>query len=81
MESEKGRGPTKESIEAAAWELWDWLGDGRSQTEPISLLKGVVADILATACPGLSAELLRGILESHPSASQRPASPCGSAEG
>jgi len=80
MESEDGRGPTKESIEAAAWELWDWLGDGRSQTEPISLLKDVVADIIATACPHLSAELLRGILENRPSASQRPVLPDGSKE-
>lgn len=40
---------TPEMIEAAAMELWDWLGDGKTQNEGLSLIRREADRIIAAA--------------------------------
>ena len=48
---------TQEGINAAAWELLDWLGDGRSQGDPISTLENVVIKIIEATHLGKDADI------------------------
>lgn len=44
-----------EMIEAGAMELWLWLGDGRTQNEPMSQIEAITTTIISAALGGKGA--------------------------
>ena len=41
--------PAEDQVKAAADVLWEWLGDGRDQNEPESVLRDLVSMMLGAA--------------------------------
>jgi hypothetical protein len=46
-----------EHLRAVAWELWDWLGDGRTQNEPIESIEEITRKVIQVALADKDASL------------------------